>query len=99
MLKHVDPTEAYIDRRFTKDKHPVVSFFTSKEEAERAIHEVLKDNSSRIDGWLKNARDGMQSSLKDTPQGEELSSSRGPIGSARLRGAFKLQLSKKNTME
>ncbi|MBL7236942.1 MAG: hypothetical protein JJK57_10290 [Komagataeibacter hansenii] len=58
LLKHVDPTEAYIDRRFTKDKHPVVSFFTSKEEAERAIHKVLKDNSSRIDGWLKNARDG-----------------------------------------
>ncbi|MFT9000037.1 MAG: RNase A-like domain-containing protein [Acetobacter syzygii] len=26
--------------------------------AERAIHKVLKDNSSRIDGWLKNARDG-----------------------------------------
>ncbi|GAN88485.1 hypothetical protein LU298_14055 [Komagataeibacter intermedius] len=58
MLKHVDPTEAYIERRFTKDKHLVVSFFTSKEEAERAIHKVLKDNGPRIDGWLKNARDG-----------------------------------------
>lgn len=58
MLKHVDPTEEYIERRFTKEKRPVVSFFTSKEEAERAIHKVLRDNSHKIDGWLKNAKNG-----------------------------------------
>lgn len=37
LLKHVDPTEEYIERRFTK------------EEAERAIHRVLRDNASKID--------------------------------------------------
>ncbi|MFS8367192.1 RNase A-like domain-containing protein [Acetobacter oryzifermentans] len=39
-------------------KRPVVSFFTSKEDAERAIHKALKDNSSKIDHWRKNAKDG-----------------------------------------
>ncbi|WP_228142432.1 RNase A-like domain-containing protein [Acetobacter ascendens] len=58
LLKHVDPTEEYIERRFTKEKRPVVSFFTSKEEAERAIHKVLRDNSHKIDGWLKSAKNG-----------------------------------------
>ncbi|GCD55485.1 RNase A-like domain-containing protein [Acetobacter pasteurianus] len=57
LLKHVDPTEEYIERRFTKEKRPVVSFFTSKE-AERAIHKVLRDNASKIDTWLKNAANG-----------------------------------------
>lgn len=45
LLKHVDPTDEYIERRFTKEKQSVVSFFTSKEEAEYAIHKVLRDNS------------------------------------------------------
>ncbi|GLH28886.1 hypothetical protein WSS15_15360 [Acetobacter pasteurianus] len=58
MLKHVDPTEEYIEGRFTKEKRPVVSFFTSKEEAERAIHKVLRDNASKIDTWLKNTANG-----------------------------------------
>ncbi|GCE89286.1 hypothetical protein MSKU15_0887 [Komagataeibacter diospyri] len=58
LLKHVDPTEAYIERRFTKERHPVISFFTSKEDAERAIHAVLRDNSSKVDTWLRDARDG-----------------------------------------
>ncbi|WP_227672444.1 RNase A-like domain-containing protein [Komagataeibacter sp. FXV3] len=58
LLKHVDPTDAYIERRFTKENRPVVSFFTSKEEAERAIHAVLRDNSHGIDAWLRDARDG-----------------------------------------
>ncbi|RFO99332.1 hypothetical protein BGC31_07495 [Komagataeibacter xylinus] len=58
LLKHVDPTETYIERRFTKENRPVVSFFTSKEEAERAIHAVLRDNSHGIDAWLRNATDG-----------------------------------------
>lgn len=35
-------------------KRPVVSFFTSKEDVERAIHKMLKDNGPRIDRWLKN---------------------------------------------
>ncbi|WP_238704120.1 RNase A-like domain-containing protein [Acetobacter sp. DmW_125131] len=39
-------------------KRPVVSFFTSKEDVERAIHKMLKDNGPRIDRWFKNARDG-----------------------------------------
>jgi len=58
LLKHVDPTEAYIERRFTKERHPVISFFISKEEAERAIHAVLRDHSHKIDAWLMDARDG-----------------------------------------
>ncbi|WP_238332837.1 RNase A-like domain-containing protein [Acetobacter sp. DmW_136] len=58
LLKHVDPTDEYIERRFTKEKQSIVSFFTSKEDAERAIHKALKDNSSKIDHWRKNAKDG-----------------------------------------
>nr|WP_256138258.1 RNase A-like domain-containing protein [Komagataeibacter swingsii] len=51
-------TEAYIERRFTKENRPVVSFFTSKEEAERAVHAVLRDNSHGIDAWLRNPNEG-----------------------------------------
>ncbi|WP_230975514.1 RNase A-like domain-containing protein [Acetobacter garciniae] len=58
LLKHVDPTDEYIERRFTKEKQSVVSFFTSKAEAEHAIHKVLRDNSYKIDTWLTNARNG-----------------------------------------
>ncbi|ANA13880.1 RNase A-like domain-containing protein [Acetobacter oryzifermentans] len=58
LLKHVDPTDEYIERRFVKERQPIVSFFISKEDAERAIHKVLKDNSSKIDHWRKNAKDG-----------------------------------------
>ena len=58
LLKHVDPTEAYIERRFRKENRPIVSFFTSKEDAERAIHALLRDNSSKVDTWLRDARDG-----------------------------------------
>ncbi|MFT9068178.1 MAG: RNase A-like domain-containing protein [Acetobacter syzygii] len=58
LRKHVNPTNEYIERRFTRDRHPVVSFFTSKEEAERAIHTVIRDNAPKIDTWLKNAANG-----------------------------------------
>lgn len=58
LLKHVDPTDEYIERRFVKEKRSIVSFFISKEDAERAIHKVLKDNGSKIDHWLKNAANG-----------------------------------------
>ncbi|WP_346011752.1 RNase A-like domain-containing protein [Komagataeibacter sp. FXV3] len=47
-----------MERRFTKENRPVVSSFTAKEEAERAIHAVLRDNSHRIDAWIRNATDG-----------------------------------------
>ncbi|WP_257640891.1 hypothetical protein [Acetobacter okinawensis] len=49
LRKYVDPTDAYIERRFIKEKHSIVSFFTSKEAAERAIHKVIRDNASKID--------------------------------------------------
>ncbi|WP_231850381.1 RNase A-like domain-containing protein [Komagataeibacter medellinensis] len=58
LLKHVDPTEAYIERRFRKENRPIVSFFTSKEDAERAIHALLRDNSSKVDTWLRDAGNG-----------------------------------------
>ncbi len=64
LLKHVDPSDEYIERRFTKEKRPVVSFFTSKEEAERAIHRVLKANSHKIDAWLKSAANGSSVDVK-----------------------------------
>ncbi|MFT9016049.1 MAG: hypothetical protein ABF990_09980 [Acetobacter sp.] len=38
LCKHVDLTDEYTEFRFAKEKHPVVSFCTSKEEAKRAIH-------------------------------------------------------------
>gem|GEM_PF-6645626 len=56
LLKHVNPTEKYIERRFTKEKRPVVSFFTSKHEAEQTIHRILQDNARQIHEWLKTAK-------------------------------------------
>jgi len=53
LRKHVDLTAEVIERRFTEEKQRIVSFFTSKEEAERTIHQVLKDNGHLIDNWLK----------------------------------------------
>lgn len=64
LLKHVNPTEEFIERRFTKERKPTMSFFTSKHEAERAIHQVLQDNARRIDDWLKTA--GLGAELKVT---------------------------------
>ncbi|WP_242401184.1 RNase A-like domain-containing protein [Acetobacter okinawensis] len=69
LRKHVDPTDEYIERRFMKEKHPVVSFFTSKEEAERAINKVLRDNSYKIDGWLKGARNDDKTLLEGYTSG------------------------------
>lgn len=64
LRKHVDPTDEYIERRFMKKKHPVVLFFTSKEDAERAIHKVLRDNASKIDEWLTKARTGTKTEVE-----------------------------------
>ncbi|WP_338333680.1 RNase A-like domain-containing protein [Acetobacter sp. LMG 32666] len=64
LRKHVDPTDEYIERRFMKEKHPAVSFFTSKEEAERVIHKVLRDNASKIDEWLTKARTGTKTEVE-----------------------------------
>ncbi|MCE2575263.1 RNase A-like domain-containing protein [Komagataeibacter sp. FNDCR2] len=68
LLKHVDPTDEYIERRFTKDKHLVVSFFTSKEEAEHAIHQALR-------ACLKNRSDVIQAQDVDVraegPDGQD----------------------------
>ena len=69
LRKHVNPTDEYIERRFTKEKQPIVSFFTSKEEAEHAIHTVLKDNSPKIAAWLKNAKDGDKTILEGYTSG------------------------------
>ncbi|WP_256889891.1 RNase A-like domain-containing protein [Acidomonas methanolica] len=60
LLKHVSPTEEYIERRFTKGKQFLVSFFTSKHEAERVIHQVLQDNAHLIDRWLETAGPGAE---------------------------------------
>lgn len=55
LLRHIALTKEYIEKRFTKEGRPVVSFFTSKHEAERTIHQVLQDNAHLIDNWLKTA--------------------------------------------
>lgn len=55
LLKHVNPSDAYIERRFAREKHEFLSHFTSKEAAERAIHKVLREKASDIDRWLKSA--------------------------------------------
>ncbi|MDE7547600.1 hypothetical protein PY793_06330 [Acetobacter fabarum] len=70
LRKHVNPTDEYIERRFTKEKQSVVSFFTSKEEAEHAIHKALRDNSHKIDTWLRNARDGERLSIDGYTSGK-----------------------------
>ncbi|WP_415511378.1 RNase A-like domain-containing protein [Acetobacter sp.] len=49
-----------MERRFTKEKLPVVSFFTTQEASERIIHKVLRNNASKIDTWLRNAKDGAE---------------------------------------
>ena len=64
LRKHVDPTDEYIERRFTKENRPIVSFFTSKEEAERAIHKVIRDNTSKIDERLTKARTGTKTEVE-----------------------------------
>ena len=64
LRKHVDLTDEYIERRFTKENRPIVSFFISKEEAERAIHKVLRDNASKIDEWLTKARTGTKTDIE-----------------------------------
>lgn len=64
LQKHVDLTDAYIEWRFAKEGHFVVSFFTSKEEAESAIYKVLIDNSDKIDGWLENAGIGAKMDIE-----------------------------------
>ncbi|WP_415506521.1 RNase A-like domain-containing protein [Acetobacter sp.] len=64
LRKHVDPTDEYIERRFTKENRPIVSFFISKEEAERTIHKVLRDNASKIDEWLTKARTGTKTEIE-----------------------------------
>ena len=97
--KHVNLTDEYIERRFTKEKQPIVSFFTSKEEAEHAIHKVLKDNSPKIAAWLKNAKDGDKTIL------EGYTSGRGTVvierASRKHKAARRIQVTivKKNTME
>ncbi|WP_249206821.1 RNase A-like domain-containing protein [Gluconobacter cerinus] len=58
LAKHVNPTEEYIERRFDKEKRPVVSFFTSKEAAEHAILHALKANSQEIDSWAQKSTVG-----------------------------------------
>lgn len=70
LRKHVSPTDEYIERRFTKEKQPIVSFFTSKEEAERTIHKVLVDNSNKIDNWLKTSRDGASINIESNISGK-----------------------------
>ena len=55
LQRHVYLTDADIKERFTKDKLFAVSLFLSKEDAERAIHKVLVDNSDKIEDWLKYA--------------------------------------------
>lgn len=52
LQRHVYLTKADIEERFTKEKHFAVSLFLSKEDAERAIHKVLVDNSDKIEDWL-----------------------------------------------
>jgi hypothetical protein len=68
-LKHVNPSQAYIDRRFAKEKHAFLSYFTSKEAAERAIHKLLRDNSHDIDEWLKTAKTGEIKRITGTTSG------------------------------
>lgn len=60
LSKHVNPTKEYVERRLNKERRPVVSFFTSKHEAEQTIHRVLQDNARQIDEWLKTAGPGEQ---------------------------------------
>ncbi|MCH4143301.1 RNase A-like domain-containing protein [Acetobacter peroxydans] len=69
LLKHVNPSQAYIDRRFAKEKHAFLSYFTSKEAAERAIHKLLRDNSHDIDEWLKTAKTGEIKRITGTTSG------------------------------
>ncbi|WP_051543221.1 RNase A-like domain-containing protein [Acetobacter papayae] len=52
LQRHVYLTKADIEERFTKEKHFAVSLFLSKEDAERAIHKMLVDNSDKIEDWL-----------------------------------------------
>ncbi|MFT8440554.1 RNase A-like domain-containing protein [Acetobacter fabarum] len=65
LRKHVALSDEYIERRFTKEKRPVISFFTTQAAAERIIHKVLKNNASKLDTWLKNAKEGAQISLDE----------------------------------
>jgi hypothetical protein len=64
LRNHVNLTDAYIEQRFVKEKRFSVSFFTSKEEAENAIHRVLRDNTDKIDDWLENAGTGAKIDLE-----------------------------------
>lgn len=58
LRNHVNLTDAYIERRFARERLFVVSFFTSKEGAEQTILKVLSDNSDKIDDWLQIAGTG-----------------------------------------
>lgn len=70
LLKHVNPSQAYIDRRFAREKHAFLSYFTSKEAAERAIHKVLRDNSANIHKWLAKAAVGSKLKLSGKASGD-----------------------------
>ena len=72
LLKHVDPTEEYIEGRFTKEKRPVVSFFTSKE-AERAIHKVPEITPLKLIPGSRTPQMEAQSTSKGIPRERELS--------------------------
>ncbi|MFT8587039.1 RNase A-like domain-containing protein [Acetobacter papayae] len=71
LLKHVNPSQAYIDRRFEKEKHEFLSYFTTKEAAEREIHRAIKANSTHIDSWLANANVGAIMKVKAKISGSE----------------------------
>ncbi|KAA8384136.1 hypothetical protein FKW31_13290 [Acetobacter sp. DmW_136] len=65
-----------------------------------SLHQVSHRLACRnIDNWLKKTQTGTKTGIEDILLEGDLSSSRGPIGSARLRGTFKLHLLKKNTMK
>jgi len=57
LSKHVDLSDEDIEYRFEREKRRAVSFFISKEDAERAIHQVIIDNANGIDAWLETARE------------------------------------------
>ncbi|WP_165925704.1 RNase A-like domain-containing protein [Acetobacter fabarum] len=60
LRKHITLSDEYIERRFKKEKLPVISFFTTQAAAERIIHKVLRNHASKIDTYLKNTKDGAE---------------------------------------